>query len=236
MARSGQPAYFGPFQTAGLVLAWRTDCDATHLMEHLIDLLRSYGMWAALLWALIETDLIFLVIGAFSSAGYLSPWACFPAAVFSALLHDVVIFWLARNRADWVRAKPVYQKLGPKVELLASRVGPWSLSVCRVLYGTRYPTLIFWGLQRLSYARFLFTDGFGLVLWALLLTWLGHLLGDQMDKIKEVAAHTRVVSRWILGTLICTAAVFYILRKLRGRKSDSKPPETQPQNQTENVS
>lgn len=206
-------------------------------MEHfLTDLLRNYGMWAALLWALIETDLIFLVIGAFSSAGYLNLWTCLPAAIFSALLHDTIIYWLARNRADWVRSKPVYQTLGPKVEKLASKVGPWALSICRVLYGTRYPTIIFWGLQRISYARFWFTDGVGLVLWALLLTWLGHLLGDQMDAIKQVAARTQVVSRWVLGMLVCGLLLTYVARKLRRPKSEGTSRQTHPQSETENVS
>jgi membrane protein DedA with SNARE-associated domain len=203
--------------------------------QFLTDLLRNYGVWAALLWALIETDLIFLVVGAFSAAGYLSLWSCLPAAMFSALLHDTVIFWLARNRADWVRSKPAYQKLGPKVEKLAQKVGPWSLSICRVLYGTRYPTLIFWGLQRLNYARFWFTDGFGLVLWAFLLTWFGHLLGDEMDAIKQVAVRTQEISRWVLAFLIGSVALFYGVRMVRRPKHKEDDGTHSPRKETESV-
>jgi membrane protein DedA with SNARE-associated domain len=203
--------------------------------QFLTDLLRNYGMWAALLWALIETDLIFLVIGAFSAAGYLSLWSCLPAAMFSALMHDTVIFWLAKNRAEWVRSKPAYQKLGPKVETFAKKVGPWSLSICRVLYGTRYPTLIFWGLQRLTYARFWFTDGLGLVLWAALLAWLGHLLGDEMDAIKRVATRTQEVSRWVLMALAGGVALFYCVRSVRRPKQQQEASADKSQKQTENV-
>lgn len=204
--------------------------------QFLTDLLRNYGFWAALVWALIETDLIFLVVGAFSSAGYLSVWTCLPAAIFSALMHDTIIFWLARNRAEWVKSKPAYQKLGQKVERLARKVGPWSLSLCRALYGTRYPTLIFWGLQRLTYPRFWFTDGVGLVLWAILLTWLGHLLGDQMDAIKQVAVRTQEISRWVLGVLIGGCTLFYGFHRLRRSKSEGQTGEDTPRKHPEEVS
>jgi membrane protein DedA with SNARE-associated domain len=203
--------------------------------QFLTDLLRNYGVWAALLWALIETDLIFLVVGAFSSAGYLSLWTCLPAAIFSALMHDTIIFWLAQNRADWVRKQPAYQKVGQKVEQLARKVGPWSLSICRILYGTRYPTVIFWGLQRLAYPRFWFTDGLGLVLWAFLLTWLGHLLGDQMDAIKRVAVRTQEISRWVLLFLLVAITVTYGVRRFRRPKGNAATDATVPEKETEKI-
>jgi membrane protein DedA with SNARE-associated domain len=183
--------------------------------QFLTNLLRDYGIWAALLWALIETDLIFLVIGAFASTGHLSLWTCFPAAVFSALTHDTVVFWLAHHRAEWVRAKPAYQKVGPKVERIANKVGPWELSLCRPLYGTRYPSVIFWGLQKLSYPKFWFTNGVGLILWAGLLTGLGYFLGDQMDKLKAMVLHAQ---EGLLAAVAGGIGLYVLWRWLRTRK------------------
>ena len=190
----------------------------------LTDLLRNYGVWAALLWALIETDLIFLVIGAFASTGLLNLWTCFPAAVFSALMHDTIVFWLAHHRAEWVRSKPAYQKVGPKVERIANKVGPWELSLCRPLYGTRYPSVIFWGLQKLSYPKFWFTDGVGLVLWAMLLTGLGYFLGDQMDELKAMVLHAQ---EGLLGAVAGAIGLYVLWRWMQHRKQVQRPQAAQ---------
>lgn len=170
-----------------------------------IELLKNYGFWATLIWSAIETDVIFLLVGAFVHAGYMNPYTCFPAACLGAILHDTVVFWLACNNAEWVRSKETYQKIGPKIERLALKVGYWELALCRPMYGTRYPSLLFWGLQKLSYARFYLANGSGLLIWAAGLTALGFIFGDQIESLKSKVAHfqkTLLVSVVLLILLV----------------------------------
>lgn len=195
--------------------------------QFLTNFLENYGLWAALVWALIETDIIFLVIGAFAAAGKVSLLGCFGGAVFSALLHDTVLFWLAHHRAEWARSTKMYQKVGSRVESLAKKVGPWELMLCRPLYGTRYPSILFWGLQRLSYRQFWITDGTGLLIWAALLTALGYFLGDELDDLKDWVMQTE---KRLLGVLVVVGLVFAAISWWKKKRRPQTVPVREPEN------
>ncbi|MEY2598204.1 MAG: hypothetical protein RLZZ142_463 [Verrucomicrobiota bacterium] len=181
-------------------------------MDQFLDLLKSYGFLAVFVWSCVETDLIFLVIGAFAHAGYLHLASSFPAACAGALLHDLVVFWLVHHRAEWIRSKSAYQKMGPKIERLAAKVGFWELALCRPLYGTRYPSLIFWGLQKLSYPRFWLADASGLLPWAALLTSLGYAFGDHLPELQNRVLRSQ---QWLLGAVLLLLLAWGAQRALR---------------------
>ena len=193
------------------------------MVDQFLELLKTNGFWATLLWSTIETDLIFLLLGALAQAGYVHLYSCFPAAIFGALCHDVVVFWLAHFRADWVRSKSAYQKVGPKVEKLAAKVGDWELALCRPLYGSRYPSLFFWGLQKLPYRRFFLTNGTGLLIWASILASLGYFFGDQMDALKE---HVFRFQQWLLLAVILLILGLIIRRNFQKKRVAGKPAPT----------
>ncbi|MEI6714765.1 MAG: hypothetical protein WCO60_13495 [Verrucomicrobiota bacterium] len=180
--------------------------------DTLLELLKSYGFWGTLLWSSIETDFIFLLIGALAHGGYLHLYSCFPAAICGALLHDTVVFWLAYHRAEWVRSKPAYQKIGPKIEKLAAKVGDWELALCRPMYGTRYPSLFFWGLQKLSYTRFYTTNGTGLLIWATALSGLGYFFGDHMETLKAQVLHFQ---QWLLAAVMLLILLLILRRRIQ---------------------
>jgi len=201
----------------------------------LLEFIKTYGAPVVLLWAVLETDLVFLVVGALSHSGYLNPYSCFPAAIAGALLHDTIVFWLARNRADWVRARKAYQNLAPSLEKFAKKTGPWQISLCRPLYGTRYPTIIYWGLQSLSYPRFYAAVNAGLLPWAAFLATIGYKLSHYIYDFDDWLAEAK---NYIFGAVVF-AIILYILKRKLSRKTvpsavpDKSVTSTPP---TENIS
>ncbi len=201
----------------------------------LLEFIKTYGAPVVLLWAVLETDLVFLVVGALSHSGYLNPYSCFPAAIAGALLHDTIVFWLARNRADWVRARKAYQNLAPSLEKFAKKTGPWQISLCRPLYGTRYPTIIYWGLQSLSYPRFYAAVNAGLLPWAAFLATIGYKLSHYIYDFDDWLAEAK---NYIFGAVV-VAIILYILKRKLSRKTvpsavpDKSVTSTPP---TENIS
>jgi membrane protein DedA with SNARE-associated domain len=185
----------------------------------LLELFKTYGAPFVLLWAMVETDLVFLVIGALAHKGYINFYSCLPAAILGAMVHDTFVFWLSRNRASWVRSRKAYHKLSTAVERFANKTGPWQLALCRPLYGTRYPTIIFWGLQNLSYPRFLTFGSIGLVPWAALLTAIGFALSNQLDQFDDWLGEAK---NWIFGAVILVALIIFI----RKRFFQKAPPQT----------
>jgi membrane protein DedA with SNARE-associated domain len=187
----------------------------------LLDFLKSYGAPVILLWSLVETDLVFLVVGAIASSGAINPVVGFLAAIVGALTHDSCVFWLAKNRAAWVRSKASYQKFSASVEKLANKTGPWQLALCRPLYGTRYPAVIYWGLRDLPYPRFLGFTLAGLLPWTLLLATIGFQLSGHIDQFDDWLKEAKNV---IFGAVLTVAAVLYLRHRLTRKPPASVEP------------
>ncbi|NBV85288.1 MAG: hypothetical protein EBS01_03260 [Verrucomicrobia bacterium] len=190
------------------------------LFDQLLETLKNFGAPIVLLWSIFETDLIFLVLGALLHEGYINPYSCFTAAILGSLLHDTAVFWLAKNRAQWVRQRKVYIKFAQAIEKFAKKLGPMQLAVCRPLYGTRYPTIIFWGLQHLSYRSFFAAISTGLIPWATMLSVIGYVLWTHISEFDD---RLREAKYWILGGVL-VVVVLYVASKLFQKKGVSTAP------------
>ena len=192
----------------------------------LLDFLKLHGAPVVLLWALVETDLVFLVVGALASSGAINPLLGFLAAVLGALTHDSFVFWLAKNRATWVRSRETYQKFSASVEKLANKTGPWQLALCRPLYGTRYPAVIYWGLRDLSYPRFLSFTFVGLLPWTLMLATVGFQLSGHIDQFDDWLKEAKNL---IFGGVLTLGTLLYLRHRLKQKSTPTaEPPSSGP--------
>lgn len=191
----------------------------------LLDFLKIYGSPVILVWSLVETDLVFLVVGALASSGVINPVIAFLAAVLGALTHDSCVFWLAKNRAAWVRSKPSYQKFSASVEKLANKTGPWQLALCRPLYGTRYPAVIYWGLRGLSYPRFLGFILAGILPWTLMLSGIGFQLSGHIDQFDDWLKDAKNI---IFGAVVTGGILLYTRHRLTRKPPVSPNPASPP--------
>lgn len=186
------------------------------MLDQFLDLLKTHGFWLAFLWATIDTDFIFLILGALGHAGSIHLGSCLPAAMLGAVVHDTVLFLLVHRRADWVRSRPSYAIVANRVEAVSKKAGYWQLALCRPLYGTRYPTLIFWGLQKLSLFRFWLADLTGLIPWALLLTSLGYIFDDRLEALKH---NVVLAQRLLLAAVVLGITVWVVISKVRKKSA-----------------
>ena len=144
------------------------------------EFLNLYGLWAAFVVALIENDVAFIAIGVVAKLGDDNPltpdinlFAVIPAAIIGALIHDSVWFAVGHWNSDSIRSSRVYRRVGPMVERLARRFGPWELFLARFVYGTRNPSSVFWGIQRLPWMKFAAIELLALAIWGGILTAVG---------------------------------------------------------------
>jgi membrane protein DedA with SNARE-associated domain len=145
------------------------------------DFLSTYGLWAAFLLALLENDVAFIAIGVVLKLGdgsplpdELSAYTAMPAAIIGALLHDTGWFALGYVNSAAIKSSRVYRRIGPTVERLAERFGPWEIFIARFIYGTRNPSSVFWGVHHLPYAQFAGLELFALTIWGSLLALVGY--------------------------------------------------------------
>jgi membrane protein DedA with SNARE-associated domain len=180
--------------------------------------LNDYGVAAIFLAAILENDVVFIMTGVMVHLGVVHPESAFLACLAGALVHDSLWFWLGHARADSIRSSRIYRRLGPAVERLAVRFGPWELLLSRFIYGTRNPSLVFWGTQRLSILRFAAIELTAFMIWGGALTGLGYFLSDRAQAlIGEIGS----VERFLLGAL-GVALLIYLGVRLLGRQEVKK--------------
>jgi len=173
------------------------------------ELLLEYGQLAAFLCAIVESDVTFILTGVIVHLGMIEVVSAVVAGIAGALVHDSFWFWLGHSRSETIRSHRVYRRVGPAIERLANRFGPWELFVCRFIYGTRTPSLVFWGVQRLSVTTFLLIETLALTLWATILTTLGYLLSNSAAAI---IGRVKSMEHWMLSALIIAVVVFLLAR------------------------
>jgi len=145
------------------------------------EFLNHYGLWAAFFLAVLENDVAFIAIGVAAKLGDGDPaipdlniYLAIPAAVIGAMLHDSGWYSIGYLHSDWFKSSRVYQRIGPTIERLANRFGPWEIFLSKFIYGTRNPTSVFWGIHRLPYAKFAGIELVALSVWGSLLGFIGY--------------------------------------------------------------
>ena len=179
------------------------------------EFLSTYGLWAAFILALIENDVAFIAIGVVAKLGDNNPitpdlnlFAVIPAAIIGAIIHDSVWFALGHMNSDTIKSSRVYRSIGPMVERLARRFGPWEIFLARFIYGTRNPSSVFWGIQRLPWVKFAGFELLGLVIWGGILTAVGfHSTGWALRLLGKVEGkhHPQLLLIAILVAFIVVA-------------------------------
>jgi len=158
----------------------------------------QYGLAAIFLCALLENDATFVFAGVVIHLGLVDPMLAVAYGLAGALIHDSFWFWLGHAKSESIRASRVYRRLGPTVERFAARFGPWELFLCRFIYGTRNPSLVFWGIHRLPLGKFLTIEILALTIWGCFLTTLGFCLSNVAAAL---IGTVKSMERWMLGAI-----------------------------------
>ena len=187
------------------------------------EFLNNYGLWAAFLLALLENDVAFIAIGVVLKLGDDNPltpdlnlYTVIPAAILGALIHDSCWFAVGYLNSDAIKSSRVYRRIGPMVERLAERFGPWEIFIARFIYGTRNPSSVFWGIQRLPYAQFAGLEVLALTIWGALLVTLGfHSTGWALKLMGKVENknHPQLLLIAILVAFVVVALLRIFNRK-----------------------
>lgn len=188
------------------------------------EFLNNYGLLAAFLIALVENDVAFIAIGVVARLGDGDPSTpdnfnavtALAAAVVGALFHDTFWYSIGRQHSEWFKSSKVYQRIGPTIERLANRFGPWEIFFSRFVYGTRNPTSVFWGIHHLPYATFAGIEILALSLWGGLLVTIGiNFTGLALKIIGRVERHHHP---HVLFIAIAAASVVVLLLRWLNRR------------------
>lgn len=189
------------------------------------EFLNHYGIWAAFLLALLENDVSFVAIGVVARLGDGDPgtpdefnlYTAAVAAIVGALIHDTFWFVIGHQHSEWFRSSRVYMRIGPAIERLAKRFGPWEIFFARFVYGTRNPTSVFWGIQHLPYRTFAGIELLALMVWGSLLVAIGfNFTSLALKIIGRVERHQH--PHLLIAAIIVALLGIYLLRWFNRRR------------------
>ena len=187
-------------------------------MGELEGFLRVYGLWALFFFAAFEGDLTLLLAGMLVHLGIWPAGKTLAIAASGGLVGDCVYFWLGHGTARRWLTTAHGQRVMPRIERAARRYGLASLFFARYVYGTRIATMFFWGMRRLSVAKFVALDALNCLIWASVFGGLGYFFADRLESL---VGQFRRVETWLLLGLF----VFAGLLGLRYFFAEFSPPK-----------
>ena len=184
------------------------------------DLIIRFGLVAVFFGSALEGDVILLLTGVTAHLGLLNLPLALGVGAAGCFVGDTIWFTIGRRKSEAIRATRMYRGVGPTVERVANRLGPWQIVGARFIYGTRTATMLYWGIHRLSYARFVLVDAVGCVVWAGLLGALGYWASSGaaalLGEIKQIEVW--LLGAALTGVLIVAGARLHSTRRHRQRQ------------------
>ena len=172
------------------------------------QLIIRHGLLAVLIGSAFEGDFTLILAGVVAHLGFFP----FPLAVAVGALGsfsgDCVWYALGRFRGARFRTGRFYRRVGPRIQALANRFGPWQLLLARFVYGTKSASMVFWGLHGLRFRRFGPIDALGCMLGSAVFTGLGYLVSGSATLL---LGRVRRVQLWLLGAVLAGAVLVLII-------------------------
>jgi membrane protein DedA with SNARE-associated domain len=175
------------------------------------QLLIHYGLIAVLIGSAFEGDFTLILSGVVSHIGIFPFPLAVAAGALGSLVGDSLWYWFGRFRGPRFREGKLYHRVGPTIDRLARRMGPWELLASRFVYGTKAASMVFWGLHGLTAGKFLLIDALGCVIGSFVFTGLGYLVSGSATVL---LGKVHRVQLWLLGALIVGIVIVYIIHRM----------------------
>jgi membrane protein DedA with SNARE-associated domain len=171
------------------------------------DFLVHFGPIAVFVATAVEGDLGLIVGGVAAHLGLVHPLVVVVLGALGGFCGDAVWFAIGWRSADAIRRSAAWRRVGPTVERLVARFGPRQILLARPVWGTRVATMLFWGTERLSPARFVALDLPACTVWAVLLVSLGYYSSASAEallgKVRRAEEWLAVAVLVAVGAALC---------------------------------
>jgi membrane protein DedA with SNARE-associated domain len=172
------------------------------------QLIIRHGLLAVLVGSAFEGDFTLILAGVVAHLGFFPFPLAIAVGALGSFIGDSIWYALGRFRGPRFRAGRIYQRVGPRIQRLADRFGPWQLLLARFVYGTKAASMVFWGLHGLEFRRFGPIDALGCVLGSAVFTGLGYLVSGSATLL---LGRVRRVQLWLMGAVLAGAVLVLII-------------------------
>jgi len=206
--------------------------------------LNHYGLWAVLLFVLIEDfgipvpgETILIAASVYAGTGRLNVVAVAAVGFIAAVTGDNIGFAIGHfgGRAlalRWGRYVFLTEERLDKAASFFDRHGAWIITVARFVEGLRQANGIVAGITGMRWLRFLVFNALGAALWVGTWVSIGYLAGSHISSIYSYITRYSYYALIVAGLVVVALIARHLLRRRRARQQsapglvrDSERPE-----------
>jgi len=185
------------------------------------DLISTYGYAGVLIGTFLEGDIALILGGIFARLGDLEWSGVVLASFIGAYTSDQFFYYVGRHKGMQIfNRRP---KLRERTERVFRHLRKNEMLVAiafRFVYGFRIITPLLIGASGVRRGRFALLNGFGVLLWATLVSTIGYLMGEAIMRIKSLlfqeVKHYRLPI--LIGALLIVGITHLVMWRLRKRR------------------
>ena len=194
-------------------------------MEHISELIETYGIFAVFALCTIEGDITLLLSGVTAHGGFFGQYSFFKvlvAGTLGGMVGDNFGYLIGRVCRESVKDYSFYKMTQPRIEKLIDKFGGFAIIISKYIYGIRVAMCLFYGIGRMPYGRFLLLDAISCSLWALILAGAGYFFSGA---ITGIIGDFKQIGIWLFFIVMTGVIVFYVVERywLSEKVEDVKP-------------
>lgn len=155
-------------------------------MEHITQIIEQYGIYAVLVLCTFEGDITLLLSGVMAHSQAFGPYSflkVFAAGVGGGVLGDTFGYFVGRMFRETVKDSRFFKMAQPRIERLIDKFGGSSLIISKYIYGLRVAMVVFHGMGKMPFGRFLLLDVISCSIWVFLLAGSGYFFSGAVTSV-----------------------------------------------------
>jgi len=198
-------------------------------MEHINEILETFGIFAVFALCTVEGDITLLLSGVMAHSNFFGPysfWKVVLAGTLGGIVGDNVGYWIGRLFRTTIKDYGFYKVARPRIERLIDKFGGFAIIISKYIYGIRAAMCLFYGIGRMPYLRFLFLDVISCAIWALLLAGVGYFFSGA---ITSIIGDFKQIGIALFFIVLIGIIIFYVVERyyLSEKVEEANPnPET----------
>lgn len=196
-------------------------------MEHISELIETYGIFAVFALCTVEGDITLLLSGVTAHGGFFGQYSFLKvllAGTLGGMVGDHFGYLIGRIFRESVKNYRFYKMAQPRIEKLIDKFGGFAIIISKYIYGIRAAMCVFYGIAKMPYGRFLFLDTISCLIWALLLAGVGYFFSGA---ITNIIGDFKQIGIALFFIVMFGVIVFYVVERYwLSEKVEDVNPET----------
>ncbi|CAN5825395.1 hypothetical protein BH24ACI1_BH24ACI1_29010 [soil metagenome] len=198
-------------------------------MEHINEILETFGIFAVFALCTVEGDITLLLSGVMAHSNFFGPysfWKVVLAGTLGGIVGDNVGYWIGRLFRTTIKDYGFYKVARPRIERLIDKFGGFAIIISKYIYGIRAAMCLFYGIGKMPYVRFLFLDAVSCAIWALMLAGVGYFFSGA---ITSIIGDFKQIGIALFFIVLIGIIIFYVVERyyLSEKVEEANPnPET----------